>query len=209
MTAKTNQPKLKIILLGRAAANGLDFFKPRIQKPATLLPFPVTGETPEVLRDLPDADVVVGHFFTERMARAAGKLKLLQAPNAGVDAFCLDAISPDTTVANAYFHGPAIAEYVLMTILALSRDLLNLDSQLRKGIWGESWIQGLAPREEVLGKTLGLVGFGHIGREVAVRAKAFGMKIRVISAHPPKQPAHGLQSWKGPGALKELLKESD
>ena len=57
------------------------------------------------------------------MAHATPRLKLLHATGAGVDSFCLSALGPQTTVANAYFHGPAIGEYVMMMILALSRDL--------------------------------------------------------------------------------------
>ncbi len=153
--------------------------------------------------------MAVGHFFTEGMARAARNLKLLQAPNAGVDAYSTELLSPRTTVANAYFHGPAVAEYVVMMVLALSRDLLNLDAQFRKGIWGGSWTQGEVPGAEVLGKSLGLIGYGTIGREVASRAQALGLSVKVISAHPPKRKPAGLDFWKGPAALHQLLKESD
>jgi phosphoglycerate dehydrogenase-like enzyme len=133
----------------------------------------------------------------------------LQAPNAGVDGFRTDLLLPHTTVANAYFHGPAIAEYVVMMVLALRRDLLNLDAQFRKGNWDGSWIGGEIPPEEAIGRSLGLVGYGTIGREVATRTRALGMSINVISAHPPKRKPRDVDFWKGPAALPQLLKESD
>ncbi|HET9179439.1 MAG TPA: 2-hydroxyacid dehydrogenase [Terriglobia bacterium] len=206
---KIKQHRLKVVLVGNVAAKAADQLKALIKAPSTIVAFPVNRDGPQMLKELSNADVAVGHFFTEKMARAVRNLKLLQAPNAGVDAFRMDLLSPQTTVANAYFHGPAIAEFVVMTVLALRRDLLNLDARFRKGIWNGSWIEGELPPEEVLGKSLGLVGYGTIGREVAVRARALGMSIKVISAHPPKRKPRDVDFWKGPAALPQLLEESD
>jgi phosphoglycerate dehydrogenase-like enzyme len=209
MARTKDQQHLKVVLIGNVASNAREFLKARLKTRCLLCPFPVARENSELLKALADADVAVGNYFTERMVRAAKNLKLLQAPNAGVDGFCLTKLSPGTTVTNAYFHGPAVAEYVIMMILALSRDLLGLDALFRKGIWRESWTQGELPREEVLGKVLGIVGFGHIGREVAVRARALGMKIMVISAHPPARKPQGVDFWKGPAEMEQLLRASD
>lgn len=198
-----------MVLVGNVAAKAVDQLKALIRAPSKILAFPVNHDDPQMLKELSAADVAVGHFFTEKMARAARKLKLLQAPNAGVDAFRIDLLDSKTTVANAYFHGPGIAEFVVMMILVLRRDLLNLDARFRKGIWDGSWIEGELPPEEVLGSSLGLVGYGTIGREVAVRARALGMSIKVVSAHPPKRKPRDVDFWKGPVALPQLLKESD
>ena len=206
---KRAQPKIKVVLAGKVAAKAADQLKALVKVPAEFFPFPVNREDPRIVKALLDADVVVGNFFTEKMARAARKLNLLQAPNAGLDSFRLDLVSPQASVANAYFHGPAIAEYVVMMMLVLSRGLLNLETQFRKGKWLGSWIQGEVPDAEVLGKSLGLVGYGTIGREVASRALAMGMSIKVISAHPPKRKPRDLDFWKGPASLAQLLKESD
>ena len=206
---KSEQRRLKVALVGKVAAKAADDLKDLIKIPAAISAFPINHEEPRMLKAVSSADVAVGHFFTEGMARAARNLKLLQAPNAGIDAFRMDLLSPQTTVANAYFHGPAIAEYVVMMVLALSRNLLNMDAWFRKGSWEGSWTTGEVPAAEVLGKNLGLVGFGTIGREVAARARALGMSIKVISAHPPKRKPRDVDFWKGPAALPQLLKESD
>src|SRR5512146_1929684 len=110
---KTEQRRLKVVLAGKVAAKAVDDLRALINVPVAISAFPVNRETPKMLKALPAADVMVGHFFTEGMARAARNLKLLQAPNAGIDSFRLDLLSAETTVANAYFHGPAIAEYVV------------------------------------------------------------------------------------------------
>ena len=207
--SKRERHRLKVVLAGKVAARAADFLRNHSKAPATFLPFPVNCEDPRILKALSNADVAVSHFFTEGMAHAAQNLKLLHAPNAGTDALRVELLGPRTSVANAYFHGPAVAEYVVMAVLALSRDLLKLDRQVRKGIWGGSWTRGEVPGEEVLGKSLGIVGYGHIGREVASRARALGMSIRVISAHPPKRKPSAVVSWKSPVGLAQLLKESD
>ncbi|HXH50919.1 MAG TPA: 2-hydroxyacid dehydrogenase [Terriglobia bacterium] len=206
---KKKRGRLKVVLVGKVAAKAVDELNATIRTPSTILAFPVNRENPRILKALSAADVVVGNFLTESMARSAQNLKLLQVPNAGTDALRLDLLSPHTTVANAYFHGPAIAEFVVMMVLALRRDLLNLDAKFRKGIWDGSWIGGEVPPEEALGRSLGLVGYGTIGREVAKRARALGISVKVISAHPPKRKPRDVDFWKGPAALPQLLKESD
>jgi phosphoglycerate dehydrogenase-like enzyme len=162
-----------------------------------------------MLEALTDAEVAVGNYFTATMTAAAPRLKLLHAVGAGVDTFALDKLSPKTTVSNVYFHGPAIGEYVLMMMLALSRDLLRLDTRFRKGDWEGSWIWGEPPPAELAGKSLGLVGFGHLGKEVAARARAFGMKIRLLSAHPPARKPGWVDFWGQPKDLRRLLVSSD
>lgn len=209
MAGRRKRSRFKVVLVGRVAANGLPLLKQHLATPCTLRPFPATRENGSLLAELAAADIVIGNYFTDRMAQAAQNLKLLHAVGAGVDDFCLRRLSAQTTVANVYFHGPAIGEYVMMMVLALSRNLLRVDSRFRKGIWEESWIRGDPPAEEIRGKVLGLIGFGHIGREVASRARAFGMRIRLLSAHPPARKPKWVEFWGGPNQLRSLLRESD
>ena len=97
----------------------------------------------------------------------------------------------------------------MMMILALSRDLLRMDAHFRRGLWVGSWIWGTPPPAEIQGKTLGLIGYGHIGKELAARARAFGMKLWVMSAHPPVRRPRHIDFYEGPGGLRALLKAAD
>src|SRR5688572_9063851 len=72
----------------------------------------------------------------------------------------------------------SVAELALGQILALARHLPAADAAMKQGKWEKKKFLG----EEVRGKTLGLVGFGRIGQEVARRAGAFGMRV---IAHDP------------------------
>jgi phosphoglycerate dehydrogenase-like enzyme len=200
---------LTVVLVGPVPSGGLKLIQKNLVTNCSLLPFAKTREDEGLLQKLKKADVVVGQYFTKRMANAAVHLKLLHAMGAGVDDFDLPSLSPQTTVSNVYFHGPAIGEFVMMMVLALSRDLVETDSQLRKGVWHGSWTSGAPPADEIQGKTLGIIGFGHIGHELALRARAFGMKVLALSAHPPARIPKSVDRWSGPEQLRPLLHESD
>ncbi len=209
MAHRGNPSHLNVVLWGRVAANGIPHLKKHLRTRCRFIPItepPKEGAPPKTLAS---ADVVIASSFTEPMAHAATRLKLLHVPGAGVDGLCLRALSPRITVANAYFHGPAISEYVMMMVLALSRDLLKMDTRLRRGLWDASWVWGNPPAAEIQGKVLGLIGYGHIGKEVAIRARAFGMKLWVISAHPPQRKPKHVEFWETPDKLSTLLKGSD
>lgn len=209
MSRARNHSSLNVILWGKQAAQGFTFMRGSLEAPCRFHSFPEGPKLRAVPAILRQADVVLASAFPESLVEATLGLKLLHATGAGVDNFCLTALSPRTTVANAYFHGPAIAEYVMMMILALSRDLLGMDERFRHGLWQGSWLWGSPSAAEIHGKTLGLIGFGHIGREVAARACAFGMKLHVISAHPPVRLLRHIDSHHGPDGLRALLRHSD
>lgn len=209
MPKRQTGSSLNVILWGKQAAEGRALLRAQLDIPCRLTPVPDPSRLRTPPPELAHADVVVASSFPELMAPAVQELKLLHTTGAGVDTICLSALSPSTTVANAYFHGPAISEYVMMMILGLNRDLLNMDAHFRRGLWLGSWIWGAPPVPEIQGQTLGLIGYGHIGKEVVVRARAFGMKIRVISAHPPVHKPGHIDFYKGPTALRELLTAAD
>jgi phosphoglycerate dehydrogenase-like enzyme len=209
MPKTKSRAPLNVVLWGRQAAEGRGLLREHLKTPCRFISIPEADKERAHPRELVRADVVVASSFPESMAQATPRLKLLHATGAGVDSFCLRALSPRTTVANAYFHGPAISEYVMMMILALSRDLLRMDAHFRRGLWFGSWIWGTPPPAEVQGKTLGLIGYGHIGKELAVRARAFGMKLWVVSAHPPVPKPRHIDFYGGPGELRKLLKAAD
>jgi phosphoglycerate dehydrogenase-like enzyme len=146
--------------------------------------------------DLAEAEAMVGSPISRRMIEQALKLRLVHAAGAGCDGIALEALH-GIPVCNVFHHERAIAEYVMMTILALERNLFRQDRDLRQGLWAGSCVQGPPLATEVIGKTLGILGFGHIGQEVARLAKAFDMEIR------------SLRSGHSRAELESLLEASD
>ncbi len=110
----------------------------------------------------------------------ADKLRVIGRAGVGVDNIDLDAATRkgiavmNTPGANAV----AVAEHTLGMMLAMARHLCRADRLMHSGKWEKKSLQGT----ELRGKTLGIVGLGRIGMEVARRAKAFGMEV---VAHDP------------------------
>jgi phosphoglycerate dehydrogenase-like enzyme len=116
-------------------------------------------------------------------------------------------------LANVFGHETGIAEYVLGAMLALTREFIQLDKSLRRGYWHSQWAVGRsipAVWPELSGKTLGILGYGHIGREVARRARAFDMAVCAIRRHPvaPAQD-NGVALLGGPDMMNEVLRRAD
>lgn len=201
---------MKVVLVGKIAAEALELMKTYLRTPCQLVPFPGSSKDPAVLNLSADAEVIVGGPFTEVMGRTAQRLRLFQAHSNGMDEHDLSTISPKVTVANARGPEPGIGEYVMMVILALSKRLFWLDSRIRQGSWDGCGTWGDPPLlEELEGKILGLLGFGNIGRDVAARARAFGMKIRAVKKNPAKGRTAGVEFLGGPEDLEKLIRSSD
>jgi lactate dehydrogenase-like 2-hydroxyacid dehydrogenase len=77
-----------------------------------------------------------------------------------------------------------IAEYVVMVILMFLTRIEHFQSMFRDGNWSGTGRVGGAPHDEAQGKTVGLIGYGHIGQEIAKRAASFGMLVRAIKQRP-------------------------
>ena len=164
---------MKTLFLGGLAAR----VAPRILgKMTEKLDTSVLAELTDMQRLIPalaEAEIVVGHIWRSDFPEAP-RLKLLQASTAGVDMIDLPSLPRGITLCNVFGHEPAIAEYVLMTMLALTHRLVDTVTVFRGGSWAAHQPAGGAPHGEVLGKTIGIVGYGRIGREVAKRAVGFG-----------------------------------
>jgi len=110
----------------------------------------------------------------------ARKLRVIGRAGVGVDNIELE---PATRQGIAVMNTPganavAVAEHTLAMMLAMARQLCRADRLTHAGRWEKKSLQG----SELRGKTLGIVGLGRIGMEVARRAHAFGM---VLLAHDP------------------------
>src|SRR5215831_8033131 len=155
-----------------------------------------------------DADILVSnHWRTEYPP--APKVRLVQSVATGVELFELAALPAGVAVCNAFGHESAIAEYVVMVMLAWRHRLFEIAGEFReRGSWRTSWVQGGAPHGEVGGSTLGIVGYGRVGREVARRAAPFGCRI-LAANRTPREPEPGVERVFPLGELDRMLGECD
>lgn len=163
------------------------------------------GEVTEDGSRLPEAEVALVRSKTkctaEWMAQAR-KLKLLIRGGVGMDNIDLEAAKArgikavNTPKASAV----AVAELTMAFMLALPNRLVEAHNSMKEG----KFLKKELKRTELFGKTLGLVGIGNIGHEVAVRARAFGMRVLAYDPYVKKTESAILVA-----SLKELLPQAD
>jgi len=161
---------------------------------------------------LSEVDVLVTLAFTREMATAAKRLRLVQVPGAGLDRIDRSALPASAALANVYGHEVGIAEYVIGSMLAMSRSFCRIDASLRRGAWESQWGVGGTPPPpwpELAGKTLGILGYGRIGQALARRALAFDMVVCAIRRHVRRSTPADLSLLGGPDALDEVLLRAD
>jgi phosphoglycerate dehydrogenase-like enzyme len=112
---------------------------------------------------------------------------------------------------NVYEHEIPIAEYVMANVLLHVTHLRQYAESFRSGRCdGNGRISG-ETHDEAHGKTLGLLGYGHIGQAIAARARSFGMPIRAICRDPRRYAGatRAPDFLGGPDALGDVLERSD
>jgi phosphoglycerate dehydrogenase-like enzyme len=148
-------------------------------------------------------DVVVSLRF--KRDGGAPPFALLHVPGAGLDGIDLSALQPGCRVCNVFEHEIPIAEYVLHAMLGweIRPEAMRFTAQG----WGEAH-RNRKPHGELAGKTLAIIGFGRIGRAIAERARAFGMRIATLD-RSIGQYAALVDERVPPGELHRLLGISD
>jgi phosphoglycerate dehydrogenase-like enzyme len=133
------------------------------------------------------ADVLIGVKLDATVPKPE-RLRLYHAPAAGTDAIDRSRLPPAVPLCNAYGHEYAIAEYVIAAVLNRFIPFAAADRDLRKGKWTLWPGRPNTLRREMGDSTMGLLGFGHIGKAIAARAKAFGMRVTVANRSPVSSP---------------------
>ena len=138
-----------------------------------------TEEPEEKLQKIRDADfiLVATSPVTKELLEAAPRLKLIQHQGVGYDNVDVQAAQKRGIPVGLTPEGTSIgvAEHTILLMLALYKKILTADSSLREGKWLQWKLRPCS--YELFGKSLGIVGMGRIGQEVAKRARAFEMKI--------------------------------
>jgi phosphoglycerate dehydrogenase-like enzyme len=121
-------------------------FAVRLAEPVQArLAFPcevISEDEAHILPRLAETDVLVSMSFTKAMADAGRRLRLVQVPGAGLDRIDRSALPPGVHLANAYGHEAGIAEYVIGSMIALTRSFARIDAKLRAGEWESQWAIG-------------------------------------------------------------------
>jgi phosphoglycerate dehydrogenase-like enzyme len=142
----------------------------------------------------------------ERVWDRLERLRWVHSISAGVDHLLFPAlVASDVTLTNGRgAFKRALAEFVIAAALHFAKDVPRLQRQQRAHAWE------LYDMEELHGKTMGIVGYGEIGRASAALAKAFGMRVLALRRHPERSAADTLVDEVVPReCLQDLLSRSD
>jgi D-3-phosphoglycerate dehydrogenase len=169
---------MKVVVAEKISSSAMELLKePRW---TIVTPDQIDGKLPAQLESA-DALIVRSAVQVDAaLLEHARKLRVIGRAGVGVDNIDLDAATRkgiavmNTPGANAV----AVAEQTLAMMLAMARHLCRADALMHAGKWEKKSLQGT----ELRGKTLGVVGLGKVGMEVARRARSFGMDI---VAHDP------------------------
>lgn len=162
----------------------------------------------DLLKVVADYDALIVRGRTKVTAAvfdAAARLKVVGRAGVGVDNIDLNAAKAHNVIV---VNSPtattiAVAELTLGLMLAVVREIPRADATMKAGQWIKKELEG----RELWRKTLGVIGFGRIGTEVARRAKAFDMEI---IAYDPLLPAEAIRLRGGePVSLEDLLARAD
>ncbi len=203
----------------------------RIQAPADGSGDGGRGPVPEVLEAVEGARVYLGYGVPPEILEAgAGTLEWVHSGAAGVGSSLHDAMrrSPVLFTNSAGIHGPPMAETVLGMILHFMRGLDFAVAAKGEGRWDQDpFLAADTPVTELAGSTVGILGYGGIGREVGWRAAALGARVlglRRGSGRDDRRRPGGLAQARGgseaagdagveflpeTGGLDRLLAESD
>jgi len=169
----------------------------------------VWADTPEVVaREIVDADVVYGWPNLEQF-QAAKQLKWIQIPSAGVEMVCSvpEMVESDVIVTNSRgAHARVIAEHTFAMLLAFTRGLHRFEQDKAARRWSRE--QAIPDVLEIAGWTIGIVGYGQIGQQVARRALGFEMDVLAVDVNAMPNAPHGVEVW-GLDRLPDLFEQSD
>ena len=180
---------------------------------------------PQLLAELADVDAISGFNgvwlgaravpwampSATELARQLPRLKLVQMTSAGFNALDIEALAAEGVAVanNGGANAIAVAEHTMMLLLAQQRHLLAMAESAQSGKGAAAMPSGaLGGLRELAQQTVGIVGFGNIGRQVARRLGGFGCRIiyhDVVSMPPGRDGELGATKV----ALSELLASSD
>lgn len=164
----------------------------------------------ELIAAIPDYDALIVRSetrVTPEVIAAGVRLRVIARAGVGVDNISVDAAtrrgiivvnSPTGNIA-------AAAEHTVALLFALARHIPDATASLREGRWERSRFVGA----EIRGKTLGIIGLGKVGAEVARRAGEGGLGMRLLATDPYASPETARALNVEMVALEELLAQSD
>jgi phosphoglycerate dehydrogenase-like enzyme len=203
---------MRVVFLGRLSK---DTIAQRLKRVPGVDLF-VADTVPQLVEALPGADVLItpdclgdeARQIVEALRRPGSTVRWLQFVSAGQEGLTAAGVlslPPNLTITQqGGAVAPSVAEHAMAMLLALARRIHESSANTAKRFWDPSIGQRTTALE---GRTLGIVGFGNVGRQIARRARAFEMPILAVTVPPEPDPlADEVHPLSG---LENVLRRSD
>jgi D-3-phosphoglycerate dehydrogenase len=205
MSTRESDPTVRVLIADNVSDKGIALLQATPGVEVTVK----TGMSPEELRvTVGDYDALIVRSATKVTADVLarpGRLRAIGRAGTGVDNIDLDAATRAGVVVMNTPGGNSVAaaELTLAHLIALARNVVQANHELREGRWERKKYVGT----EIEGKTIGIVGLGRIGREVARRAKGLRMEVLGYDPYVSTEAAAGFGVQGVP--LDDLIARSD
>ncbi len=199
---------MKIAILEAATVSKGDVSFDGLRELGEVTEYPLTP-TDKIVQNVGDAEIVLCNKtpFTEDVLRACPNIKYIGLCATGYNNIDLKTCRElGITVCNVpAYSSAAVAQQVFAFILNFYSRVSEYDGFVRDGGWlkSETFSDFVFPTKEISGKTLGIIGYGSIGRKVANIARAFGMSV-IVNTRTAKQDSSVKFT-----DVKELFAEAD
>jgi len=187
---------------------GVESFISELKEKYTDIDFVHCTTHEDILIEIADADIYLGWLNRETFL-AAKNLKWIQSPSSGIDSYMTipEVAKGDVILTSASgTHGACLAESALAMVLAFTRGIRDCILHQQKHEWTPGDIR--SKLVELTGSTMGIIGFGTVGRALAKRAQIFDMRIIAVDLRPGDKPEYVSELWEM-DHLPELLRQSD
>ena len=193
-------PKLKLVMMWETGPGMAE----RVRSQVPEYDVTLATEPDRLLREIADADAAFGRL-PKGPFLAAKRLRWVQSMGVGFETMLYpEMIESDVVITNtAGAFDAAMAEHVFALLLSLTRGMRAYHELQKARGWSRE-----APAIQLAGKAMGVLGLGTIGRAVAIRAKAFGMRVIALDAQV-KLPPEGVDAVFGPDRMETVFRESD
>ncbi|MCK9216404.1 MAG: D-2-hydroxyacid dehydrogenase [Firmicutes bacterium] len=158
----------------------------------------------EMEKHIKDADVLITFKFDKEMLEKGNNLKWIQALSAGVENYPLEKIKDSGIVLTngRGIHKVHMAEYAICIMIMLSRNMHIMFKNKYEGIWDRKIEQ-----DEINGATVGILGLGSIGIEIAKKAHFMGMNVIGVKGSPSE--IKYVDKLYSPEEISQVFKNSD